>query len=136
MRKRNLWSCAFGWLVAAPIAVLAVATAHATTVVAVEETIHFVHKFQRYHAAHGDVQLAIRETLETTGVALLFTTLVLASGFSVMGFAYMVNLQWFALLSSVGAITAFIADVILAPALFSLATVDRVRMAGGELQSG
>ena len=39
MRKRNLWSCAFGWLVAAPIAVLAVATAHATTVVAVEDTV-------------------------------------------------------------------------------------------------
>ena len=87
---------------------------------AVDDTIHFMHRFQRYSHQNGDAIMAIRETLETTGAALLFTTLVLGTGFFVICFAYMTNIAWFGGLCSFAAVTAFLADVTVAPALIVL----------------
>ena len=87
---------------------------------AVDDTIHFMHKFQRYFAATGDAPEAVRRTLETTGPALLFTSLCLGSGFVAMTFAYMVNIFEFGVLALFATAVAFLADVVLAPALMVL----------------
>ena len=87
---------------------------------AVDDTIHFMHKFQRYFAKTGDIEQAVSQTLETTGSALLFTSLVLSCGFGVMYFAYMENIKDFSVLATFAAVTAFVADVVVAPALLSL----------------
>jgi len=87
---------------------------------AVDDTIHFMHKFQRYYEDSGDAREATRRTLQTTGSALLFTTLVLASGFFVLTFAYMRNSVEFGILASTAAIVAFIADLLVSPALMKL----------------
>ena len=50
---------------------------------AVDDTIHFMHKFNRYYEDTGDPGAAVHETLMTTGSALLFTSLVLGLGFSI-----------------------------------------------------
>ncbi len=89
---------------------------------AVDDTIHFMHKFRIYYSETADSKLAIRATLESTGAALLFTSLVLAGGFGVFLLASMVNTQRFGLLAATGAIVAFLADLIVAPALMTLAT--------------
>jgi predicted RND superfamily exporter protein len=88
---------------------------------AVDDTIHFMHKFQRYLHGSGDARQAVRETLRTTGAALFFTTLVLSAGFSVMLFGYMTNAREFGLLAGFAAVMAFLADLIVAPALMQLA---------------
>jgi len=87
---------------------------------AVDDTIHFMHKFNRYYEESGDARSAVHETLVTTGSALLFTSLVLATGFSVFLAAYLNNVRWFGLLASFATIVAFLADVLLAPALMVL----------------
>jgi predicted RND superfamily exporter protein len=87
---------------------------------AVDDTIHFMHRFQRYYEHSGDAAIAIRETLETTGAALLFTTLVLGTGFFVICFAYMSNIAWFGGLCCFATLTAFLADVSVGPALMML----------------
>jgi predicted RND superfamily exporter protein len=87
---------------------------------AVDDTIHFLHNFRRYHARSGDVPGAVRETLASTGQALLFTSLVLASGFFLYMLASMNNLFYFGLLTGFTIIAAFLADLILAPALMAL----------------
>ncbi len=92
---------------------------------AVDDTIHFMHKFRIYYGASGNAREAVRETLSTTGAALLFTTLVLASGFGVFAFASMVNTQNFGILAGSAALVAFVADIVVAPALMVLATRDR-----------
>ena len=53
---------------------------------AVDDTIHFMHNFRRYHLDTGDVKLAVHQTLQSTGRAMLFTTLVLSTGFFIMIF--------------------------------------------------
>ncbi len=88
---------------------------------AVDDTIHFMHKYARYLDATGDSRSAVRETLRTTGAALFFTTLVLTAGFSVMLAGYMINSKEFGLLAGFAAMTAFLADLVLAPALMQLA---------------
>lgn len=89
---------------------------------AVDDTIHFMHKFRRLYEQSGDSEFAVRETLRTTGVAMLFTSVVLAAGFYVFLLAYMANMVMFGLLTGTAAITAFLADVLLAPALMVLVT--------------
>ena len=93
--------------------------------VAVDDTIHFMHKFNRYYEDSGDPAAAVHETLVTTGSALLFTSLVLSLGFAVFMGGYMVNIFWLGLLLSFAIVVAFLADVTLAPALMMLVTSRR-----------
>jgi predicted RND superfamily exporter protein len=92
---------------------------------AVDDTIHFMHKFNRYYEDTGDPASAVHQTLITTGSALLFTSLVLSLGFGVFIAAYMVNISWFGVLSSFAVVVAFLADITLAPALMMLVTPKR-----------
>jgi hypothetical protein len=89
---------------------------------AVDDTIHFMHNFRRYYAQSGNVDTAVRETLSTTGQALLFTSLVLSSGFFLYWFATLLILHNFGLLTAFTIIAAFLADILLAPALMVLVT--------------
>ncbi len=87
---------------------------------AVDDTIHFMHNFRRAFSRLGDAPAAVKATLESTGQALLFTSLVLASGFFIYMFASMKNLFYFGLLTGVAISVAFLANVTLAPALVTL----------------
>jgi hypothetical protein len=96
---------------------------------AVDDTIHFMHKFHRYFEETGDLETAVAETMRTTGSALLFTSLVLVAGFSIFGLSEMANIRVFGLLSAFAAAVAFLADLLVAPAL--LATVEHFRSRPG-----
>ncbi len=95
---------------------------------AVGDTIHFMHNFQRYYNASGDAPWAVHETLRTTGRAVLFTTLVLAAGFFIYMFSSMNNLSDFGFLTGFCLLVAFLADVLLAPALMVLVRRRRPRL--------
>jgi predicted RND superfamily exporter protein len=88
---------------------------------AVDDTIHFMHNFRKLYEATGDVRHAVRETLRTTGHALLVTSIVLSLAFFVYMFASLENLFYFGLLTGFTIITAFVADVTVSPALMTLA---------------
>ena len=89
---------------------------------AVDDTIHFIHGYRRDLARLGDPRAAVRETLQTTGRALLVTSVVLSSGFLIFTLSEMDNLFWFGLLTSFTIITAFIIDILITPALMVLVT--------------
>jgi predicted RND superfamily exporter protein len=84
---------------------------------AVDDTIHFMHNFERNFGACGDARRAIHDTLQTTGRAMLFTTLVLAAGFFIFMLSSIRPLTEFGLLVGFAIVVAFLADVLLAPAL-------------------
>jgi predicted RND superfamily exporter protein len=87
---------------------------------AVDDTIHFMHGFNRYYARSGDSAEAVRSTLATSGRALLVTTLVLCCAFLVFTRGELSTLFNFGLLTSTTLALAFLADVLLAPALMVL----------------
>ena len=87
---------------------------------AVDDTIHFLHNFRRYHAQTSDVAESVRLTLTTTGRAMLFTTVVLSCGFYTYLISDMSNLFSFGLITGTTIILALLADLLLAPALMTL----------------
>ena len=87
---------------------------------AVDDTVHFMHNFRRYHLIHGDVRLAVEKTLTSTGRALLLTTIVLSSGFFIFTISTMNNLISFGLITGLTIIVALLGDILLAPAMMTL----------------
>ena len=86
----------------------------------VDDTVHFMHNFQRYYQRTQDAPFAIRETLLGTGRALLITSLVLSTGFFVLMCASLNHLVRFGFFTGMAILVALLADFLLAPALMLL----------------
>jgi predicted RND superfamily exporter protein len=86
---------------------------------AVDDTIHFMHNYRRYHLQSGDVYQAVHKTLLSSGRAMLITSIVLATGFFLYMFSTMSNLFNFGLLTGFTILMALLADFLLAPALMA-----------------
>jgi predicted RND superfamily exporter protein len=91
---------------------------------AVDDTIHFMHNFRRYYEESGDPVQAVHATLQTSGRAMLVTTIVLSVGFFIYTFATMRNITNFGMLTGFTIIMALAADYLVAPALMVM--VNRV----------
>jgi len=89
---------------------------------AVDDTIHFMHGFRQRFSESGDVEDAVRKTLRTTGQALLFTSIVLSVGFFIYVLSDLSNLRRFGLFTAFSIVMAFLADILLAPALMKVTT--------------
>lgn len=87
---------------------------------AVDDTIHFFHNFLRYRRETGDTKAAVRETMLSSGRAIVFTTLVLVTGFWLFMFASMNNLFYFGLLTGFTLVVTLLANILLAPAMLAL----------------
>jgi predicted RND superfamily exporter protein len=85
--------------------------------VAVDDTIHFFHNFRKYYLISGDINFAVSETLKSAGRALLATTLILVASFWMRLFSDLKVVADFGLVLGIALLVAFLADVLLAPAL-------------------
>jgi hypothetical protein len=88
--------------------------------VAVDDTIHFLHVFQRHFERSGDARRAIRETLLGTGRAITLTSIVLVIGFGCFAFSAMANMVALGLFVSFAVTVAYLSDLLIAPALLVL----------------
>ena len=89
---------------------------------AVDDTVHFMHNFRRYHDKCGDAREAVRRTLTTSGRAMLFTTIILAAGFFILLLAELKSTFNFGLITGFTICMALVADFLLAPAMMVLLT--------------
>jgi predicted RND superfamily exporter protein len=87
---------------------------------AVDDTIHFFHNFRRYYLKSGDINFAVSETLGSAGRALLTTTLILVASFWMRLFSVLKVVADFGLVIGIALFVAFLADVLLAPALLRM----------------
>ena len=87
--------------------------------VAVDDTIHFFHNFRNYYIKTGDVEIAVNETLRSAGRALITTTLILVCCFWLRLFSPLKVISDFGLIMGFSLLVAFLADVMLAPALLN-----------------
>ena len=67
-----------------------------------------------------DIQKSIKRTLETTGKAIISTTIVLSLGFAVLYFSELMPNHEFGILSTIILIAALIGSIVLLPALLVL----------------
>ena len=87
---------------------------------AVDDTIHFFHNFRRYYLKSGDISFAVSETLGSAGRALLATTLILVFSFWMRLYSDLKVIADFGLVLGIALLVAFLADVLLAPALLQM----------------
>ena len=87
---------------------------------AVDDTIHFFHNFRKYYLRSGNIHFAVSETLRSAGRALLATTLILVASFWMRLFSDLKVVADFGLVLGIALLVAFLADVLLAPALLRI----------------
>jgi uncharacterized protein len=87
--------------------------------IAVDDTIHFMAAFRRSYQGNGDE--TIRETMRSTGLSLVATTLALSLGFWVAIFGSFEPTVLFALLSGITMWFALAFDLVVLPACLKLA---------------
>lgn len=87
---------------------------------AVDDNIHFFHTFKKYMAIEQNVSVAVQKTFETTGRAILLTSIVLSLGFIVFLSATLNNFHDFGLLTAIAIIMALLSDLFIAPALLAV----------------
>jgi len=92
--------------------------------IAVDDIVHFMHNFRRYHLQGMSTRQAVELTLTSTGRAMTITTIVLFIGFMLYLFASMTNLFLFGLLTAIAFAMALLAVFLLAPALMALVYPD------------
>lgn len=85
--------------------------------IAVDDTIHYVHRFREQQQGGGDVDRAIRQSHRTVGTALVYTTLIIVCGFSLLAFSDFVPSVLFGLLSALAMLVALVTDLTLLPAM-------------------
>lgn len=108
-------------LLVGKVGMVASTVAASTLGIVVDDTVHFLTKYQRAIKELGYSKLeAVRYTFETVGVAIISTTVVLVVGFGVLVFSeFQLNLQT-GLMSALTIIIALLFDLLLLPAILLL----------------
>lgn len=112
---------ALGWL-DIPLGVTSAVTSSMGIGIGVDYAIHYVVRYRRAHAQSGDGAKAIRTTMQSSGVAILYNALVVLTGFAVLSTSgFLVNQHMGLLVAinmavcSVGALTVLAAVLYLKP---------------------
>lgn len=87
--------------------------------IAVDDTIHFLSRFQQEVARTGDVDDAIRNTFHSVGTAMVMTTIILVAGFFAMLLSDLPAHRIFAAMACVTIGSAILGDLVALPALLS-----------------
>ena len=111
---------------------LDVATSTIATItigIGVDDTIHFLNTFRYYRRLGDDVNTAINHTLEVAGKAILFTSMALIFGFSVMGLSTFKPLILFGVLMVITMAATTIGALLVLPCAIKLTGVRLVKAA-------
>ncbi len=106
-----------GWL-AIPLDLMTITISAIAMGIAVDDTIHFVHRYlEELNKESNDSQQAVQNTFKSVGFALIYTTTIIAVGFSLLSFSDFVPSILFGLLTCLAMLLAFITDTTLLPVL-------------------
>ncbi len=85
--------------------------------IAVDDTIHFLTRFRRELNVTGDYRRALTQTARTVGQAIVFTSVILLAGFSVLLLGSFKGTVYMGLLVGLTMLFALVGDLVLLPAL-------------------
>jgi predicted RND superfamily exporter protein len=90
--------------------------------IAVDDTIHMIHRYKRELAKGGEIDDVLRRSFRTVGKAVVVTTAVFVTGLGLLLFSDLPGLRMFGQISCIGLIMALLGDLILLPALLKMVT--------------
>ena len=86
---------------------------------AVDDTIHFVARYREERLAGHPHLLAMQNTMQGAGHAIVLTSILLISGFGLLSTSELTSTFYFGILTAVTLVSAIFADLILLPAMFN-----------------
>lgn len=107
------------WL-SIPLDMFTILVASIAIGIAVDDTVHFMYHYRKYYIETGNPHDSVSKTLESTGRAMVTTSIVLCLGFAMLMASSMNNIENFGLLTSTTILLALFADFLLAPAIMVL----------------
>lgn len=105
-----------GWL-GLPMDFTTVLVAPIIVGIAVDDTIHFMTHYQSEVAVDGNVERALRDTVETVGQAVTYSSLILGLGLSILGLSSSVGNANVGLFGSLAIFAGLACELLLLPAL-------------------
>jgi len=85
--------------------------------IAVDDTIHYVHRFTKEYGKSGDYWAAVKRSHASIGRAMYYTTITITLGFSILALSNFVPTIYFGLLTGFSMLVALLADLLLLPLL-------------------
>lgn len=100
-------------LVGIPLDIMTITIAAIIIGIAVDDTIHYVHRFTEELAACGDHRNAIRRSHQSVGRAMYYTSITVIVGFSILVLSNFIPTIYFGLLTGLAMTVAMVANLTL-----------------------
>ncbi|MDD2894573.1 MAG: MMPL family transporter [Aliarcobacter sp.] len=105
-----------GWL-NIPLDVMTITIAAIAIGIGVDDTIHFIHRFEEEFKVDHNYINAMRRSHQSIGYAMYYTSLVIILGFSILVLSNLIPTIYFGLLTVITMISVLAADLLLLPKL-------------------
>jgi len=102
-----------------PLDLMTITIAAISVGIAVDNSIHFVHRFSDEFKRSRHYAQSIEVATNNVGQAMFYTTLVITAGFLIMVFSNFVPTVYFGILTGLAMVTALIANLVMLPMLIS-----------------
>ena len=107
-------------VVGIPLDIMTITIAAICIGIAVDDTIHYVHRFQEEFPKDNNYWGAIDRCHESIGRAMYYTTITITLGFSILALSNFVPMIYFGLLTGFAMMIALIANMTLLPLFLAL----------------
>ncbi len=108
-----------GWL-GIPLDIMTITIAAIVIGIAVDDTIHYVHRYETEFAADRDGWAAIQRCHTSVGRAMYYTSVTITLGFSILALSSFIPTIYFGLLTGLAMVVALVANLTLLPLLLIL----------------
>lgn len=108
-----------GWL-NIPLDIMTITIAAISIGIGVDDTIHYIHRFHEEFKKDHNYLNAMRRSHSTIGYAMVYTSLAIIVGFSILVLSNLIPTIYFGLLTVIVMITVLAADLLLLPKLIMI----------------
>jgi predicted RND superfamily exporter protein len=105
-----------GW-VGIPLDMMTITIAAISVGIAVDDTIHYIHRFEREYAVDGDYLAAMHRCHTSIGYAMYYTSVTIVIGFSILVLSNFIPSIYFGVLTGLAMVIALVAALTLLPRL-------------------
>jgi len=102
-----------------PLDLMTITIAAISVGIAVDNSIHFVHRFKDELHINNNYSQSLKIATENIGQAMFYTTMVITAGFLIMVFSNFVPTMYFGILTALAMVTALIANLVMLPILLA-----------------
>jgi predicted RND superfamily exporter protein len=100
-----------------PLDIMTITIASISVGIAVDDTIHYIHRFQREFQKDGDYLQAMHRCHGTIGYAMYYTTIIIMIGFSILATSNFIPTIIFGVFTGLAMLIALVAALTLLPQL-------------------